>query len=85
MSLMDATDAALDELILARAALVRMRDQVHDFAQGEGECDDRCADYHAAMRAVTRAAEAIGMGVVELDTIARAVNREQFGVWEAQA
>ena len=83
MSLMDATDAALDELILARSALVRMRDDVHDFAQGEGECDDRCADYHAAMRAVTRAAEAIGMGVVELDTIARAVNREQFGVWEA--
>lgn len=85
MSAMDAMDGALDELINARAALMRMRDDVHDFASGDGECDDRCADYHAAMRGVTRAAEAIGLGVIELDTIARAVNREQYGVWEAEA
>lgn len=85
MSAMDAMDGALDELINARAALMRMRDDVHDSPLGHRECDDRCADYHAAMRAVTRAAEAIGLGVIELDTIARAVNREQFGIWEVEA
>ena len=85
MSAMDAIDGALDELINARAALMRMREDVHGAPLSQQHCDDRCADYHAAMRAVTRAAEAIGLGVIELDTIARAVNREQYGVWEVEA
>jgi len=85
VSAIDEMDGALDELINARAALMRMRDDVHDAPLSQHHCDDRCADYHAAMRSVTRAAECIGLGVIELDTIARAINREQFGIWEVEA
>lgn len=70
----------IDELISARAALVRMREVVHF---GNDECGPMCADYHDAMRAVTWAAEAIGMTVHELDLAARHHNHSAHGFVEA--
>jgi hypothetical protein len=72
--------SAIDQLISARAALVRMREDVHAGC----ECADHCVDYHDAMRAVTLAADAIGMSVYELDAAARYVNRAVHGFVEVR-
>ena len=73
--------SAIDELINARAALMRMREDVHG---GGDECASHCADYHDAMRAVSRAAEAIGLSVTELVWAASHVNREEYGYEEVR-
>jgi hypothetical protein len=67
--------SAMAELIRARAALVRMRDAVHE---GGDVCGPLCGDYHAAMRHVTYAAEALGMDVQWLDGAARAYNEVEY-------
>lgn len=72
---------AISELIKARAALERMRDDVHG---GDDGCGSHCADYHDAMRAVTWAAEAIGISVQELVWSARHMNRTEYGYEEAR-
>lgn len=76
MSLMDMAEEAVDHLVAARAALHRMREDVHGGGDG---CGTHCADYHDAMRSVTRAAEAIGLPVSELNREAIIVNRERYG------
>jgi hypothetical protein len=75
MSIMDDANEVVDNLILARAALERMRDDVH---HGTDECGPACADYHDAMRAVSHAAEAVGLPVRELVREARILNGVPF-------
>jgi hypothetical protein len=71
MSIMDNTEQVLDHLVSARAALERMRDDVHG---GGDECGPMCRDYHDAMRAVSNAAEAVGLPVTELHRVADTIN-----------
>jgi hypothetical protein len=78
MSIAAKTDEALDQLIIARAALMRMHADVHG---GDDRCGSECADYHDAMRAVSWAAEAIGLPVSELHEIAVVHNRERHGFY----
>ena len=59
-------DAAVHRLVDARVALTRLED-----AAGLQGVDE----YHDAMRAVTRAAEALGVVVVNFDALARAQRR----------
>lgn len=79
MGVMTFASAAAMELVEARAALVRMRAEAHG---GSEECGPLCADYHQAMRSVTRAAECIGMPVITLDELARAHNRREYDFTE---
>ena len=71
--------SVMHELVNARAALDRMRDDVHG---GREECGSDCTDYHDAVRAVTFAAEACGMDVQELAYSARYLNRIEYGYEE---
>jgi hypothetical protein len=77
MSIMDDVNTAGDWLIIARAALERMREDVHARAD---ECGPGCADYHDAMRGVSQAAEAIGLPVRELVREARVMNGDYMGL-----
>lgn len=79
MSVMDMAEEVVDHLVAARAALHRMREDVHG---GGDECGSHCADYHDAMRAVSHAAEAVGLPVSELNREAIIVNRERHGFVE---
>lgn len=71
MSAREKLDDAVDYLIQARAALARMRDDVHG---GDEGCGPHCMDYHDAMRAVSRAAECVGLPVRELHREADVLN-----------
>lgn len=73
--------SVMHELVNARAALERMRDDVHG---GGDECGSHCADYHDAMRAVSRAAEAVGLGIHDFVWLARDLNRKEYGYEEAR-
>ena len=54
----------VSELIEARAALLEVWDLVHPDPDAF-ECDGSCDAYHDALRAVTRAAETVGIPVAE--------------------
>lgn len=54
----------VSELIEARAGLLEVWDLVHPDLDAR-ECGPECEGYHDALRAVTRAAEAVGIPVGE--------------------
>jgi hypothetical protein len=58
------TGSLVENLIEARAALLEVWDLVHPDPDAH-DCDGSCDAYHDALRAVTRAAENVGIPVGE--------------------
>jgi len=64
-SVLDALSSVGKELIVARAALIEVGIEIHSDRPDNCDCGSECASYHDALRAVTRAAEAVGIPVGE--------------------
>lgn len=64
-SVLDSLSAVARELVVARAALIEVGRDVHSERPDNCDCGPECSSYHDALRAVTRAAEAVGIPVGE--------------------
>ena len=64
-SVLDALSSVGKDLIVARAALIEVGIEIHSDRPDNCDCGPECASYHDALRAVTRAAEAVGIPVGE--------------------